>query len=178
MTDPTPPKDGDVKSTDKMVWCTCKHPPGLILKIWEREDHDVSVLGGGLKTEGRSVAVGDPVRIFGPAVPFGREARCRIVKGYALTPNVPGDFAREWLKQNAKSDLVKNKLVMFHDSEQKAVAWAKEMGGDVRSGLEQLNPEMNRKIVAGKEIITPADIRWPVRANPNLTILQSDTREG
>lgn len=164
--------DTESKSASTVVFA-CKHPPGLILKIYKSDKYTIPVMGGGMMESSRSAAVGDPVRIHGPAVPFGRTPACEIIGGYALTPDVPANFAREWMKQNAESDLVKNKIVSCHPTIERAKSWSKEMKG-IKSGLQPLDPTF-RKRPDGTEV--PNDNRWPIKTNPNISVLQSDTRE-
>lgn len=62
-----------------------------------------------------------------------------LVNGYALTPGIPRDFWEEWLKQNERSDLVRNHLIYAQDTHERAHAVANESTG-VRSGLEPIDP--------------------------------------
>lgn len=154
------------------VVVACKHPPGILMRKFEFDEFDAPVLGGGMRKEKRSFAVGEPFRVFGPAVPYGQAPRCRIVHGFALTTNVPGDLARAWMEQNKSSHLVKNGLIEVFPDLASAEAECKKRRG-MLSGLEQLDVSMTTK--NGRQI--PADPRWPRATNPNLSGVQTDKRD-
>jgi hypothetical protein len=154
------------------VTMACKHPSGLLLRVFEQDSFDVPVLGGGMRKETRGVAVGEPVRVHGPAVPYGQAPKYIIAGGYALTPNVPADFARKWMEQNKDNPIVKNQVVFIMDKQEDARAKAKEQVA-VKSGLEPLEPGTVRK--NGRD--EPRDPRWPKSRNPNLTDVVSDSNK-
>jgi hypothetical protein len=149
----------------------CKHPPGILMRVFEKEEIDVNVLGGGTRKEPRSFAVGESVRINGPAVPFGQAPRCRIVNGYAITTNVPAEAARKWMDQNKTSAMVRNGLIDVFPDVQTAEAEAKKRGR-ILSGLEQLDVGSIQK--NGRTV--PRDPRWPAKVNPNLSEVRTDDR--
>lgn len=132
-----------------MVTIACKHPGGLILRVFKMEDFNEPVMGGGFRTSQRAVKMEQQVVIKGPAVPFGVVPDFRIVGGYALTEGVPADFWAAWLKQNADSDLVKNRMIHAHESTSYMVGQAKEQR-ELRSGMEPINPTKDPRNVQPK----------------------------
>lgn len=154
------------------VTFACKHPAGLILRVFDRDEYDVPVLGGGTRKESRAVAIGEPIKINGPATSPGVAPAFVIAGGYALTPNIPADFANKWMADNKASPLVKNNIVFIQKTEASATSKAKEQKA-VRSGLERLDPGVVFK--NGRPI--PKDPRWPARTNPNLSTVETDQRE-
>ena len=118
------------------------------------------------------MAIGAPVKINGPAVPFGQTASFVIAGGYAMTPNVPADVAETWMFQNKDSDLVKGNIVFIAKKPAAAEKQAKEQSS-VKSGLERLDVGTIHK--NGRDV--PRDPRWPARTNPNLSVIGSDKRD-
>lgn len=159
------------RGSGETVTVACKHPPGIFMRIFAREEYDIPILGGGMKKDSRAIALCDPIKINGPAVPFGQTAPFVISGGYALTPNVPADIALKWMEDNRDSAMVKNKVVFVHAKQAGAVDQAKDQK-EVLSGLERLDARMVRK----GERMVPRDARWPKATNPNLTVVASDTR--
>lgn len=158
-------------SSGAPVVVACKHPPGIFMRIFKSQEFDVPVLGGGTRKEAKSFAVGSPIKINGPAVPFGQAPRCRIVNGYALTTDIPADVARTYMEQNKESDLVAHGLIdVFPDI---ATAEKECKGRKIKSGLEQLDVGTIRR--EGREV--PRDPRWPARSNPNLSGVSTDKRD-
>ena len=139
------------------VTVACKLPNGLKLRLHTMVDVDMPLMGGGVKTvkEARPNPEVDPVTINGAAFNPLEPARCLVVGGYALTPNVDAQFMAEWLKQNARSPLVLNKLVLIHEAQADAQAEAKEKTA-VRSGLEPLmkdkDPRAPKRVVEGEKV--------------------------
>ncbi|QPF81669.1 hypothetical protein IC762_17750 [Bradyrhizobium genosp. L] len=147
----------------------------MLLVLYGRdEDHYEAAPGGGrmLKLESRAVALSDPIKINGPAVPFGATPPFVIAGGYALTPNVPGDFMEKWMEANKDSPMVKNNVIFVQKSDAAAQKQAKEQK-EVQSGLERLDVRMVRK----GERMVPRDPRWPKSVNPNLSVVATDTRD-
>lgn len=160
-----------VSKTSALV-VICKHPPGIWMRVFETEMIDVQVIGGGSRKEKRALAVGEPVRIYGPATPHGQTPRCRIVNGYAITTNVPADVARKWMEQNKSSAMFRNGLIDVFADIQTAEAEARKRGR-TQSGLEQLDVGVMSK--NGQQV--PRDPRWPAKVSPNLSGVQTDTRD-
>lgn len=142
----------------------CKIPNGLILQNYDLVDGFEPVFGGGSRPIKVAHPVGNPIKLIGPARPFGADPEAkRVVGGYGLTHNVPKDDFDRWMKANAELDMVKNGLIFAHDSPDNVAAKAKEMRG-VRSGLEALNTES--KDASGK-YIDPRMPRNIKKFNPN-----------
>ena len=149
-------------SKAKTVTVRCKHPGGLILRVFTMEDYDVPTPAG-VKTEKRAVMRGEPVRINGAGVPLmpngqPKEIDYLIVGGFALTPNVDADFWNEWVRQNKDHPMVKNNLIAAHVSEDSARSESRKMK-DLRSGLEPLVPDTDPRIprrADGRSAVTTA----------------------
>lgn len=130
------------ETSAKTVTVACKHPAGLLLRLFDLEDGTEPVLGGGSRAIKVPVQKGETVRINGPAVPFGKQPGYYVFGGYALTPNIDADFMTRWMKDNADHPLVKNNLIFVRGSENVAKDQAKEQAG-VLSGLEPLAVSMD-----------------------------------
>ena len=146
------------------VTIACKHPPGVIMRVFEWNEEDVPVFGGGVKRQQVARPTGDQVVIHGPGHPFGELPRFAMEGGYALTTNVDAEVWDTWLEQNRNSDLAKNNVITAYEKPDMAADWAKEHAS-VRSGLEGINPG-TVKDKDGKE--RPADPRMP-RGTPHIT---------
>lgn len=147
----------------RTVTVRCKHPAGLLLRVFDL--HDVEVPGrDGTKTEKMAHQVGDTVKINGCRIPLDRNGTPKeidflIVGGYALTPDVDADFFAKWMSQNKDSDMVKNDLIGYASTEEAAKKEAKDRR-KVLSGLEPLVPDTDPRIprrVDGKAAITSGD---------------------
>ena len=44
-------------SSAPTVVVACKHPPGILMRVFKNEEYDVPVLGGGTRKEFRSIAI-------------------------------------------------------------------------------------------------------------------------
>jgi hypothetical protein len=133
----------------KTVTIACKHPPGLVLRLFKTRMVTVPVLGGGNREEPRAEPIpGREATINGPAKPIGEEPRCLVVGGFAITSGVDRELWEEWKKQNADSDLLKNRLLFAFPTPEAAQAEAKN-SAKVRSGLEPL--DMSMKSVPGPD---------------------------
>jgi len=119
----------------------CKLPHGLVLRLWQMVDVDQPVMGGGIRTvrEARPDIDKGRVLIGGVAAPFGQSPASQISFGYALTPNVDAEFWNEWLRQNAQSDVVKNKLIFAVPKPVDIPTRTRELENN-KSGLEPLDP--------------------------------------
>lgn len=136
------------------VTVACKLPHGLTLRVFDMKAQDEPVMGGGMRKSSVAVERDERVTLNGFSHPQNAAPKCTVVDGFALTPNVPAEFFAEWMKQNAKSDVVRNRLIYAHEQEESAVDYAKEHA-ELLSGMERLNPN---KLPGGK-IQTADDIR-------------------
>jgi hypothetical protein len=87
---------------------------------------------------------GPIVRLRGTAyprgtVPDGFPDKPLIVAGAALNPNVDKDFMAAWLELNKLNPIVTNKMVFVADTEQSAMAMARELAG-LASGFDPIDP--------------------------------------
>jgi|SRR5580700_25691 hypothetical protein len=133
---------------------------GIVLQLYEFEESEEPVLGGGTRVRKVAVAVGDPITIFGTSVAKGVVPRCEILMGYALTKNVDAQFIKKWLKDNAQSPLVKNGCIHAWATNRDNRNWTKE-NESRRSGLQPIVPGVDDK---GR----PLDLRVPRRRNTGI----------
>jgi hypothetical protein len=147
------------KTHSATVWIGCKIPNGLLLQLHTKTKMDRPVQGGGIKEVAVYLRDGEPVRLRGPAVPFGAIPRFTIEGGYALT-EVKRDFWETWLEQNKSMDMVKEGLVFCQSHKMDAESKARDQGGDIMSGLEPLSG--------------PADRRVEKLQSPNLADIAND----
>lgn len=125
------------KSATK-VTVACKVPNGILLRVFDMIPTPEPVLGGGSRMVEQARVRGEPIRLRGPSVPFGKSPRFQIAGGYALT-SIPRDFWEEWVKQNKDSDLLAQKLVFAATTSDDARDMADEME-EIKSGMEALDP--------------------------------------
>lgn len=129
----------DPSSSGATVTVACKHPAGLILRVFKMEDFNEPVMGGGFRTSKKAIQMEQQVVIKGPAIAFGVVPDYRIIGGYALTEGVPADFWDAWLEQNKDSDMVKNRMIYAQERTTYVAGAAKEQA-TLRSGMEPINP--------------------------------------
>lgn len=94
------------------------------------------------------------------APPPNMPPRPRMICGYALTDGVDKDLWDAWLKENANSALVLNRLVFAYEKQDTVQGKARE-NTDVNSGLGPLEPDVDRrwprKTVAGRQTSAPPE---------------------
>lgn len=151
---------------NRTVTVACKFPPGLILQLQKPTTIQVPLMGGGFREVQEFHRVGDPVYIRGPAeaqgtVPKGY-IRPQIESGYAMTHGVDAAFFEEWLKQNAGTDLVRNKVVLAAPAGSEISAQARDNEARV-TGFEPVNPD--------------GDWRVPKPLNPGVDPIKTAERE-
>lgn len=118
------------------VTIACKLPNGLIMRLFEMQDTEELVMGGGVRSVKKAfLADHPPVKLNGCAAPFG--SPILLVGGYALTRNVDVQFYAEWLRQNWDSDLIKNRIIFAQEKEDSLVGQATEQE-EILSGLQPL----------------------------------------
>lgn len=120
------------------VSVACKMPNGLQLRNFEMTSRQEPVMGGGTREVKFAAHTGESVTVYGPATPFGQAPRCLIVGGYAITPGIDADFFAKWLKDNAESDIVKNRVVFAHEKNDVTTDKAKAQA-EVKSGMEPVD---------------------------------------
>ena len=117
------------------VTVACKMPHGLILRLFNFQEVQEPLPGGGTKSVERAQPETGTVRIRGyldkydPSLPPVSK-----VSSYALTPGVNKEWFEEWLDQNEDLDLVKNHLIFVHDE-----GMVREFEG-TKNGLEPVDP--------------------------------------
>lgn len=143
------------------ITVACNLPNGLILQLYKMVEFRENVMGGGSRISSIAQKMGEPVRLNGTAVPFGKIPRFPIEGAFALTPNVDKDFFDEWMRQNAELELVKRGGIYSASTTERARDLALELTGEpeARSGLEPMLPDKDPR--AGKSI------------NPNLTQIEA-----
>lgn len=138
------------------VTVACKLPNGLMLQHWRMDTFHDPVLGGGYRKVERAVEDGPPVRVNGPAVPFGVTPRFLIVGGYALTTGISKDFWDKWLSQNRNHDSVIGKCIFAMPTMDAAQGQADDLA-EVTSGLQPIVPDKDKRV--------------PRTSNPALTTI-------
>jgi hypothetical protein len=134
----------------------CKLPNGIVLQNWKMVE-TTEPSQQGYKKINMAVRDGEPVRLRGAAVPFGKMPLHAITSGYALTYGVKRDFWEHWRESNKDSDLLKNNIVFACGDEQRARDYARDHE-KVVTGLEPVDPtkpprEMARTIAMAEEQI-------------------------
>ena len=152
---PNPPVYARDEASDTVV-LGCKLPNGVVLQNWKMEE-TTEPTQQGYKQIKKAVRDGDPIRLRGAAVPFGKMPNHTIVSGYALTPGVKRSFWERWKENNKDSELLKNNIVFACGDEQRARDHAREHERVV-TGLEPVDPtkpprEMARTIARAEEQI-------------------------
>lgn len=122
------------------VTVACKLPNGLHLRLFNMETYNEPVMGGGTREAKRAVQNGGRVTLNGFSHRFDKAPEWGIVGGYGITHGVDADFFKEWVAQNADSNLVKNKIVFAHGQEASIKSMAVEHKA-VKSGMERLDPD-------------------------------------
>lgn len=151
----------DPEQNGDTVTVACKHPGGLILRLYTMVDFSEPVMGGGFRSVKKAMPQEKTVTIRGSAIPFGGPSN-HIVGGYALTEGVPADFWAEWIRQNSDNDMLKKGIIFAQGRHSKVTGQAKEQAG-ITSGLEPINPLK--------------DARNPKGPNRNLSQIEPGTKE-
>lgn len=122
----------------EVVTIACKMPGGVILRVFEWVEVEYPLPGGGTRPVKEAWEIPDARFVVkGVAHEAGKSPDAPMSYGYALTPGCPKELWDKWLEQNAKSDMVKNKLIFAHVQEASVKSIAKE-NKDGKSGLEPL----------------------------------------
>jgi hypothetical protein len=124
------------------VTVACKHPAGLVLKVYKKFEDQEVVIGGGSRAVVRHEAMGEAVHLKGYYPPQdGKKLPLAATSGeYALTYDVDEDFMLLWLEQNADNPLVKNRIVLVNSNTNSVKAAVRENDA-TKSGFEPLNPD-------------------------------------
>jgi hypothetical protein len=149
------------KTHSATVWIGCKIPNGLLLQLHTKTKMDRPVQGGGIKEVAVYLRDGEPVRLRGPAVPFGAIPRFTIEKRLRSDRSEARVLGEPGLSRTSPWIMLKEGLVFVPLS----TRWmprrkARDQGGDIMSGLEPLSG--------------PADRRVEKLQSPNLADIAND----
>lgn len=130
----------------RKVTIACKIPNGLVLRLFEAVDQRVPAGAGQYIIEKLPRQKGDIVHVSGCAIPRGpgESPKAPISGGYALTHGVDAEFWEQWLKQNADSDIVKNKLIFAFDKPEDVQHETLELKSQL-SGLQPMDMAMVKR---------------------------------
>ena len=161
--------------TDTVTIC-CALPNGLRMVLYTIEE-TTQFLPNGREFKENVATINEDAGFYdlnGSALDLGRVAGgelpdYRIIKGktpgagYALTSDIPRDFAEEWFRQNANSPLVKPRpgvepIVFMSGTENRAVSESREYKNG-STGLQGLNQDGDYRVPRGGRNIR--------RYNPN-----------
>lgn len=134
--------DGYQTGTDT-VTMGCKVPNGVVLRLFDLVDVQLSMNGIVLTEKQAQQREGEYV-LNGFSIDLGKMAggippEHQIIGGFGLTSGIPRDFADEWFAQNAQSALVRNKIVFMERNENEARAHARDYAS-LQSGLQPVDP--------------------------------------
>jgi hypothetical protein len=132
-------------ATKDMVLVGCNLPNGYVMQCYAPRTVQLKVLGGGVRDEVQyfpdpTLA---PVKINGPAVPFGERPRWDIKNGYGFT-EVSRKFWERWAPFN--KDILASKAIICDDTIEGAFARAKEFHKDFPSGLQPLRKKKDPRV--------------------------------
>jgi hypothetical protein len=121
------------------VTVASKLPLPLILRIDDMREVSEPVMGGGQRVVQMAEKKAE-VQINGVAVRFGETPSCKIVGGYALTPNVSAEFWEQWISKNANSDMIRNGVIFAYEKPDDLKDCVKDHA-KASTGLQPLDPE-------------------------------------
>lgn len=94
------------------VTVACKLPHGLILRVFDWDDVQEPLPGGGTKAVKQAKPRTNTITIAGYLEKYDPELPpAARTSAFKLTPGVDKEFFETWLRQNADHDAVKNKLI-------------------------------------------------------------------
>lgn len=134
----TEAKPGKESAADVVI-VGCRHPHGIILKLYDMVDTRESAGNGRFQTIKVARPRRDVVTLKGYAdkrVPVAVDG----VGMYGTTRDVPARFFAEWLSQNKESPLVTGGIVFAAESEADFKAMAREYRKET-TGLEPLDAD-------------------------------------
>ena len=102
------------KGKSGTVTIACKIPQGLMMRVFDMQDQDQPVMGGGVKVTKVAVERPEQVFIYGCSHPQNAMPKTQIAGGFALTHNVDREFWELWHEQNKSSQMVKTGLIFAH----------------------------------------------------------------
>lgn len=137
------------------VSIACKLPAGLVMQLQREETRRDPAPNDGNRTVKVFAKYGDKYTLNG----FSRSPSLNpklVVGGFAITSNIPKDFAEEWFKQNADFPPVKRGFVKMFSSDNMASGYASEHE-KMKSGYEPTDPNDLPEEFRGR--IEKADVR-------------------
>lgn len=173
LTPTTTPRKGDAgaprSTSGETVTIGCRMPNGLLLRLHEFIEYDEPLYGGGYRRSKIARPVGEAIKLNGcainvAAVAAGEMPEFPIIGGFGLTSGVPKEFWDAWHEQNKTTELVRNGIVFVAKNEAAGTAMARERAGQVRSGLEPINPQK-----------LPAEFQPKRTAGGGITGIQTST---
>jgi hypothetical protein len=149
-------------TTGETVTVACRMPNGVVLHVDEFVDVRITSPGGTETVKMARPVRGESIVLNGYAVSVadiqaGRASGQVIAGGFGLTSGVPKDFWDAWLVQNQNTDLVLRGIVFASKNNGAAQATAIERSGEVKSGLEPMDPDnlppgLSRRRMPGGEV--------------------------
>lgn len=119
----------------------CRLPTGAILSIYEWQD-DTEPTPTGTRPVKRAVELEDKRIVLRgwaqPNAPAGTINPVGTAHGFGLTHGVSREVFERWMKDNANSPLVRNRIVFAASSPERASDEARELDGSVKSGFEPI----------------------------------------
>lgn len=112
------------KKTKEVIAVGCKLPHGIHLDIRKLGEQTERVTLKGTNS-----------------LQSGIVQRISMIGGFAVTEGVPKEFFDKWMADNANHPAVKNGLIFHHKQLASVVDMGKEREGDVRSGLDPIDPK-------------------------------------
>lgn len=151
------------------VTVACKVPNGLIMRVFEMID-TVEPSPMGARNIKKAQQVGKDIRIKGATTPTPNTMNYnQLMHGYGITQGVPKDVWDKWVKDNADSAIVQNKLIFaFEDPNQTFARAAKQRKEGLKSGLEPLDPFNLPKGITMRNLnVETADEMPPIPVQPD-----------
>jgi hypothetical protein len=131
--------------TGETIAVGCKLPNGIELRVFRKEMVSEPVMGGGVREVPLAVEIGR-IKLKGWWNNFGRHKPKEAVEAaYAVTTGVDKALFEKWRSDNKDSELVRNNIVIAHQSDEVVRKKTDEMNSSVPSGAEPLDPSMQQK---------------------------------
>jgi hypothetical protein len=137
--------------------CTvaCALPMGAILDVYRIEEYSEPSPTGAAQRAKRAVPIEEKRIVLRgwaqPGTPAGTVSPTGTASGFGLTFGVDRETFDTWLRDNAQSPLVKNRIIFAAGTEDRARDEARELEA-VRSGLEPIEPGAPGERVPDKRI--------------------------
>lgn len=116
----------------------CKLPNGVVMRTFEMVKKR-RIIANNMVADEEMAEERGRFTVRGPALGFGQIPNIQIIGGYALTVGVPRDLCETWFEQNRDADMVRNQVVFWEPTPERAADRARELQ-KIKSGLEALDP--------------------------------------